>query len=494
MSLNKIFIFFTISFLSGIFISNILFDFNLTLIFFVAIVIFFLFMFIILKKYHYFIVIIVFWIFLWLIYSQNNNYFIKKYENYFKDYYSKEVYIIWKVDYLYKKEEKAISYVVDILSINNISQNHNLKFLLKTPPNIKLDNNENIWIKTNIEQLKNFTPNFNYVRFMQSKDIYFVVNYPKMDFLWKDKSNNFENNLSLFRQKIIDIIYSLYPKNEAVLLAWILIWAREDLPKEMSQNFNNSWLTHLIAVSWFNITIIIIFLWFLFKFLPMVFRAIIITIFIIFFYLIVWDNPPVIRASIMWIIWYYILISGRKADWLSLMLFTALIMVLFNPLYLNYDISFHLSFLALIWLLYFQNFWNKVFYFLPSFFAIKESFVLTLSAMTTTLPIMIFNFGQFSILAPIANMLVWWIIPFAMFFWFLSIVSELISSKIWFVIGFINYFFLKFINEVASFFGGLDFSIIKMDLWFYALYIEIVYFMLLVFVILYFKKEKNPTK
>jgi hypothetical protein len=39
-----------------------------------------------------------------------------------------------------------------------------------------------------------------------------------------------------------------------------------------------------------------------------------------------------------------------------------------------------------------------------------------MSAMVTTLPIMIFNFGQVSVLAPIANMLVGGVIPFAMLF------------------------------------------------------------------------------
>jgi predicted membrane metal-binding protein len=83
---------------------------------------------------------------------------------------------------------------------------------------------------------------------------------------------------------------------------------------------------------------------------------------------------------------------GRQADALALLLFTATILVLINPLTLNYDISFHLSFLAVLGLLYFQDFWRRLCRFLPKTFAIQESFVLTLAAMTPTLPIMIFTF------------------------------------------------------------------------------------------------------
>jgi predicted membrane metal-binding protein len=89
---------------------------------------------------------------------------------------------------------------------------------------------------------------------------------------------------------------------------------------------------------------------------------------------------------------YYILMMGRQSDALALLLFTALVLVLFNPLSLNYDISLHLSFLAVLGLLYFQDFWRKMCLFLPQFFAIRESFVLTLAAMTPTLPVMIFTF------------------------------------------------------------------------------------------------------
>jgi predicted membrane metal-binding protein len=45
---------------------------------------------------------------------------------------------------------------------------------------------------------------------------------------------------------------------------------------------------------------------------------------------------------------YYILMMGRQSDALALLLFTALVLVLFNPLSLNYDISLHLSFLAVL--------------------------------------------------------------------------------------------------------------------------------------------------
>jgi competence protein ComEC len=96
-------------------------------------------------------------------------------------------------------------------------------------------------------------------------------------------------------------------------------------------------------------------------------------------------------------------------------------MVLYSPLSLNYDVSLHLSFLAVIGIVYTQGFFKYVFSFLPDFLAIREAFVLTLAALSLTLPIMMFQFGQVSLLAPLANIAVTWTIPIAMLLGFLSL-------------------------------------------------------------------------
>lgn len=266
------------------------------------------------------------------------------------------------------------------------------------------------------------------------------------------------------------------------------------MPASLRNSLNNSGLTHLVAVSGFNITIIIIFLWFLLQGLPLFLRVGIISFCLVFFVFLVGENIPVIRAGIMGWIGYIILTFGRKADSLALLLFTAFLIVLYQPLYLNYDTSFHLSFLAVLWLLYFQDFWTKIFYFLPKFFAIKESFVLTMSALTTTLPIMIFSFWQVSLFSPITNMLVWWVIPFAMLFGFLAIIAQFFSSLLGFMVWFINYFILKYIILIADFFWNLDISVLKIDFWIFGVFLEIMYFLILIFWIIYFRQEKSPTQ
>jgi len=116
----------------------------------------------------------------------------------------------------------------------------------------------------------------------------------------------------------------------------------------------------------------------------------------------------------MGVIAYIFLQSGRNIRNITLLSFTAVCMVLYSPLSINYDVSLHLSFLAVIGIIYTQDFFKKIFFFVPQTFAIQEALILTLSALSFSLPIMIFQFGQVSLFAPIANIAVTWTIPLAM--------------------------------------------------------------------------------
>jgi len=66
-----------------------------------------------------------------------------------------------------------------------------------------------------------------------------------------------------------------------------LLGARESLPQELKDDFNASGLTHFIAVSGFNITILIVFLSYILKLFPVMLRTVAITVFIILFTLLV---------------------------------------------------------------------------------------------------------------------------------------------------------------------------------------------------------------
>ncbi len=489
-SYNKLFIFFSFSCIISIFIWNVLRD----VIWAFFLMWFFLFLavnfFIWTRKYSLYLMVILLWLLSWSVLSHLNLQKVAEKSSLIYNYDNTNLYDIeLEIQDVYKQEEFEITYRTEILAINNTTLDLRIDALFKTKLNFSFEKGEVILLNTKIETLKNFNENFDYISYLNSKNIFLSLNSYSFENKWKNEISSFEKTVWVVRSEMLQIIKKIYPEDEAVFLGWILIWARENIPDELSSAFNNSWLTHLIAVSWYNITIIIVFLSYILAIFPKILRIVAITSFIVFYASVVWDSAAVVRASLMWLIWYYVLMSGRIGNSLAIILCTWMIMLVINPFLLNYDIGFQLSFLAVFGLLYTQWFFKKIFFFLPKKFAIQESFVLTLSAFVFTIPIMIFNFGQMSILAPIANMLVAWSIPFAMLFGFLSILAYIINPFFGYIIWFWEYFLLKWTTSVGYLFGGFDFALLQVDLWAYWVYFQIVYFLIALFLIFVFQKD-----
>lgn len=392
-----------------------------------------------------------------------------------------------------KKETWENQYSAKILDINDLKPAHELVIIIKVPSIYKLSIWDKISSNWKLYIFKN-TSDFQYKEFMNSKNVFASMNIYNLENIWHTPQNKIKIYAQNIRETFLEIIYKIYPKNEAIFLWWILLWARESLSDEIKEDFNNSWLTHFIAVSWFNITILIIFIWYLIKYFPRVIQIIIIWWFIIFFVFIVWDTAPVIRAAIMWLLWYIILLSWRKWHGYTLLIFTAWIMVLYSPYSLNYDISMHLSFLAVLWIIFTQDFYKKIFNSVTETLAIKEALVLTFAALTFTLPLMLFNFWQVSILSPFANISVTWTIPIAMLLGFISIIVYFVSPILWEIIWYFTWLLLKFDMLVVDFFWNLEFSVLKYDFWIYKTEFLLLYFILSVFMLLYFNSNKKVEK
>ena len=494
-SKNILFNIFLVSFLFGLYLQNYFENYKVTLIILLLIVIFIINVIIYyknIKVYLIYLFILLIWFNFWIFISHNNL------EKIYKNIWIVEMYdssfdnnIKVKILDVYKIKQFDNEYITKLININwkDFWENISIFWLIKIAKNYKVKKWDIIESRAKFNLIKNFNE-FEYKNFMLSKWIYFKSYFPFIEKAWIQKRNIIFEKIDLLREKSLKIIYEIYPKNEAIFLAWILLWARESLPEELKTNFNNSGLTHFIAVSGFNITILIIFFSFIFKWLPIFAKIILITIVIILFTFLVWDTAPVIRASIMGLVAYYILMSGRKWSVFTILMFTAFVMAFFSPFILNYDVSFALSFLAVFWIVYAQNFWKNIFKFMPETLAIREAFVLTMSALTFTIPIMLLNFGQVSILSPLANVAVTWTIPIAMLLWFISIIAYLINPFFWFMVWYLDWIFLKWDMLVVNFFWTKEYSILQYDFWIYKNYIEIIYFIIIIFVILYFGWNK----
>jgi competence protein ComEC len=254
--------------------------------------------------------------------------------------------------------------------------------------------------------------------------------------------------------------------------------------------FSRVGVTHIIALSGFNITIIIKGFTYATKNWSKKLSFLLGTLGIFLFVILVGNQPSIVRAAIMG--WLFLLapLLGRKGDIKNVLIFTAALMILENPFILRWDTGFQLSFLAVLGLAYLSPVFLEKFRFLPKIIA--EPLSLTLGAQIFSLPILLFTFGRFSLISPLTNALILPFIPAAMLFGFISLCLGLIYLKIGIIFGFLAWFLLFYVIKVAEIFSKLPF--ISWQIEKFSGLMIIIYFLILTYWLIKFYRQANKSQ
>ena len=210
----------------------------------------------------------------------------------------------------------------------------------------------------------------------------------------------------------VPVINSLLPEPQASLLNGILFGVRATIPRYLYQSLIDTGTLHIIALSGMNISILTVLTAKTTLFLGRRASSILTVSLIVLFITFVGPSPSVVRAAIMGSLSLVSIYFGRQ-NWalLSLILASGIMLIINFSLIKN--ISFQLSFLATLGILlagkkldrqHKKGLKNR----LISFF--KDNFLLTLSAQIFTLPVILYNYRRLSLISPIANLSVEWVI------------------------------------------------------------------------------------
>lgn len=269
--------------------------------------------------------------------------------------------------------------------------------------------------------------------------------------------------------KVRGQIDKLWPEPEASFMAGLLYGSKSGLPPELTDSFNKTGLTHIIAVSGFNITIIAATLLSVFIFCGLwrrqAFWVVLATL--LLFVIFTGATASVVRAAAMGSLALIAQQIGRLSRMFNVLMLTAAVMVAVNPYILLWDAGFQLSFLATIGLVYLSPILagaipEGVYQYAPA--AIVETLTQTLSAIIATLPLILYQFGRLSIVAPLVNVLVLFTIPWLMLFGFLAVVFSFIFYPLGQIISWAAIAGLKYVILVVDFFGRQSWSAVEIGL------------------------------
>ncbi len=214
-----------------------------------------------------------------------------------------------------------------------------------------------------------------------------------------------------FTRRILEIM----PGDQGQLLAGIL-YGERGLSKNTKDAVRRSGLSHLVAVSGANVTIILSAVMKLLS--PLRWskrrRFVALTLGLISFVLFVTPQPPVVRAAIMGWLLAFAPIVGRLPNFRHLLLVAAVLFTAWRPESLFFDPSFALSFLAMIGL---QTYGGAAANWIEARIKspmIAELIGSTIGATMLTSPYAMWAFGQLSLVGLISNLFAVPLVPWAM--------------------------------------------------------------------------------
>lgn len=211
-------------------------------------------------------------------------------------------------------------------------------------------------------------------------------------------------NLARWRELVSKRIRMILPGDEGALLSGIL-YGERSLSAETTAAFRHAGMTHLIAVSGSNITIVVS------LFVPVLIAlgyrrrsAIFLSGFGIFLFTVfVGAGASVIRAALMG--WAALLARyfGRKAHAAHLLLLAGTIMIMFDPWALAFDAGFALSFLATWGLIAWSPMIAERLTWIPEAFGLREIIATTMAATISTIPYLLWAFEGTSLAGIVTN-------------------------------------------------------------------------------------------
>jgi competence protein ComEC len=264
-----------------------------------------------------------------------------------------------------------------------------------------------------VGKLKQAEPfsNFNYPMFLASAGVYAQIQSGEVYILKHEAANPLFSAALSFKHLLFRRFQQNFPKEQAGLMIALLTGDKNYLSKGAQNSFSLTGTAHIIAVSGFILTLIMLGI---FEFRTTLGNKVTLGLIFLaaFLYLVMAGFAPgVIRAALMSLILIICKLKRREYLLLPALLFTASVLLLLNPLLLIYDLGFIFSFLSILGIYLFNPFFNYYLANIPSRFGIREILSSTFSAQLVTAPLTAYYFQTFSIVAPIANLVILPLIP-----------------------------------------------------------------------------------
>jgi ComEC/Rec2-related protein len=282
-----------------------------------------------------------------------------------------------------------------------------------------------------------------------------------------DRRNRFGlfHVIDRLRDAIRGSLYRNLTKPQSALAAGFLIGETRDIPGPVYKMFRDSGTLHLLAVSGSNVALILIFITFVIR--PFKWsrprRAIILLLVILVFAELSYEEPSVIRASVMAALVILAQLIQRRYDLNNVIACAAVMILLVSPGQL-YDVGFRLSFVTA---------WGLIFI-LPKLDRLLNRYhnrrwyrwlifplMVSVVAQVVSTPVIAYHFGQVPAISVLANLIIVPLVSISVIGILILLVADLIWPLLGIFVGSLLNLVLGSVVQALQLLGGDRMPVIK---------------------------------
>ena len=309
---------------------------------------------------------------------------------------------------------------------------------------------------------------FDYAAYLSRQGITAVMSFPDARLLDSGQGNPGYQRLYRLRQRLAEALGQGVPEPQASVTQALLLGLRKNLPEDLTESFNNTGTTHLLAISGLHVGILLGIAIVasetvlgrrrrLYLILPLV---------MVWFYaLITGMSPSVTRAAVMATVYLFGRYMGRPGSIMPALGLAAAVMVGLDPDIL-WDVSFQLSFVAVTgiavlgqpvrdWL---RNALDRLpvdSRALPPLFVASDLLAVTVAATVATYPLIAFYFHRVSLVGVPATLVTLPVLPLVLSLGALTAFVGTLSAAAAQPLGWVAWAFAAYLTGAIRFFSDI---------------------------------------
>lgn len=305
---------------------------------------------------------------------------------------------------------------------------------------------------------------FDYPRYLAKEGIFSVCEFPEL--ISREQGvHGAWWAIARVKRDFIASLGRVVPEPESAFIAGILTGVRGRIPESILEDFRRSGISHLLAISGYNIVIImegamVVLTLCIRRHAAFPVLVALITAFTI----LVGGDASVVRAAIMGLVLQACYVSDRWYRPARILVMTAAGMLLINPRLLRDDLGFDLSFLATWGIVVLSPQVAAHMRWVTTRWHLREAMSMTIAAQLATLPLLVGSFDRLSLAALPANLTIVPLMPFTMACGFAASILGIVPV-VGTVAGVVTLGMSKIILTLSHWFAQLPFAEMSLPSW-----------------------------